>query len=516
MRDEIELGGEAKRSQEPRRRGLGKGLGAILSAPPPSVDERVLHDPLTFLPNRVLLDDKLNDAISACHVDDAPVGVFFVALDRFAHVNEMFGHQAGDDLLNDVAARLSASRRRTDTVARFGGDEFVVLCPYVGTEEDAARIAQQLLDEVARPTSVDGAEHQLTASVGVVVTDVGRLPERPDMLLGNAALAMRYVKDEGGGSWRFFEPVMREHAAARHKSRLGLRAAMESGDLVLLYEPVVELQTGAVVAEVALIRPAPAGDGAAVPEELGSTAPSVWDVLDEAEEAGLSAPVGRWLLDTALSDLATRVATGTLAPSFRLWIKVSLGQVTDSSFLDSLDELTAKHRVPPATLGLDIREAPGASLSPVASVLEALRERGVNCALDDFGAGPSNLDWLQQLPIAGLKLSPQVVASIDPAEPPDSDEDNRGSAMLRGLVSLGRALGLPVAAQGVTSAAQVASLRLLGCDLASGPFFEAGAPAESAVPGARTSDTPGPEALWAVPGKPDGPASGSSSPFLRR
>ncbi len=543
MQDESEPGGEPTRTHEPRRRGLGKGLGAILSAPSPQigVDDRVLHDPLTSLPNRVLLDDKLNGAVAACHSDDAPVGVFFVALDRFSRVNELFGHQAGDDLLNDVAARLCASRRRTDTVARFGGDEFVVVCPYIGGEEDAARVAQQLLDEVARPTSVHGVEHQLTASVGVVVTDTGEPPDtadtlRPDMLLGNAALAMRYAKDEGGGSWRFFEPVMREHAAARHRSRQGLRAAMESGDLVVEYQPVIDLASGTPVSELAIIRPSPPDTDA--PEELGAPAPSVWELLDEAEEAGLGPSVARWLLDTTLCDLSLRMKASPLPEDFRLWIKVSLGQVTDPSFLESLDELTAKYRLAPSVLGLDVREAPTSNLAAVASVIDALGERGVLCSLDDFGAGPSNLDWLQQLPIAGIKLSPLVVASIDPAtadapdDPAASDatrdgvptEDGRGGALVRGLVSLGSALGLSVVAQGVTTAGQAAALRLLGCEFGAGPYLDAlGAapPFESAATTFADARSELPErdayadtnGLWAVPGSPNGTPR-STSTFL--
>ena len=450
MRDEKELEGDARRSSEPRRRGLGKGLGAILSAPGPSVDDRVLHDPLTFLPNRVLLDDKLNDALAQGHVNDAPLGLFFVALDRFSRVNELFGHQAGDDLLNDVAARLSASRRRTDTVARFGGDEFVVLCPFVGSEDEATRIADQLLEEVARPTSVDGVEHQVTASIGVVVTTEGAPPERAEMLLGNAALAMRYAKDEGGSSWKMFEPFMREHSAARHRSRQGLRAAMESGDLALAYESIFNLKTAQVVADVAWIRPTAADDAEPFDEQDVSPA-SAWALLDEADEAGLTAPIGRWLLDSALSDLAPHLVAEALPVAYRLWIKVSPGLVTDPGFVEALDELTDKHHVPPSVLGLDVREPQGVGFASLVPALEELGERGVVIALDDFGAGPSNLDLLQQLPIAGLKLAPQVVEALD------SEDSERGGAMVRGLISLGRALGFPVVAQGVQTGSQAAS-----------------------------------------------------------
>jgi diguanylate cyclase (GGDEF)-like protein len=544
VQDETEVGSDLRRSTEPRRRGLGKGLGAILSAPSPSVDDRVLHDPLTFLPNRVVLDEKLRDAIAECHQNGAPIGVFFIALDRFSHVNELFGHHAGDDLLNDVAARLSASRRRIDTVARFGGDEFVVVCPYVGSGDDASRIAQQILEDVGRPTSVDGVEHQVTASVGVVVTsgggstDVGLThvgppverttgrgsSDRPEMVLGNAALAMRRAKEEGGASWKLFEPAMREDAAARHRSRQGLRAAMENGDLVLVFEPIVDLTTGEIIGEAALVRSGPAAApasgsadpvaGADDPDNLDDpAADSSWDLLDEADDAGLAAPIGRWVLDTALSGLAPRVAGSDLPDDFRLWIKVSPGQVTEPAYVDSVDELTAKHRVPASMLGLDIREAQGVGFPAVAAALDALSERGIVVALDDLGAGPSNLDWLQQLPITGLKLAPQVVDSLE------SDDEGRGAAMVRGLISLGRALGFSVVAQGVRTESQVVALQGLGCELAQGPLFEpyaghavdAGHPAEDdhAPPENRATE---PEALWATPGPDVG--SGPASPFV--
>jgi EAL domain-containing protein (putative c-di-GMP-specific phosphodiesterase class I) len=273
---------------------------------------------------------------------------------------------------------------------------------------------------------------------------------------------------------------------------------MERGDLALVYEPIVDLTAAEIVGETAVVRPGgsddvagddtgkdvaatdnaatdnAATDNAATDNAATDNAPaddetrvdSVWELLDGADEAGLAAPFARWVLDTALSDFAVRIAAGGLAPDYRLWIKVSAVQVTEPGYLDSVDELTDKHGVPASALGLDIRESPGAGFPAVAAALDALSERGVVVALDELGAGPSDLDWLQQLPITGLKLAPQVVGSLEP------DDGGRGRALVQGLISLGQALGFSVVAQGVTTETQVTVLQALGCELAQGPLFE--------------------------------------------
>src|ERR1700681_782284 len=292
---------EPERSFLPRRRGLGKGLGAIL---PPAARpaEQGLRDPLTGLPNRALLDERFDEAMARCRDDGASLAVLVVALDGFSKVNELFGHRVGDDLLKDAAARLSTARRKSDTVARFAGDEFVVVCPYVESANFACQMAARILEDVSRPTSVGGAEHHLSASIGVMVTaphEVVGEGRSIETLLGDALLAMRIAKDEGGASWKLFDPAMREHAAARYQNRQDLRVAMEDGGLVLTYEPIVDLNTGAAIGESARLGWRDSGDVFEHPMVL----------LDLVEESGLAAPIGRWALDEALSHMSAQRTT---------------------------------------------------------------------------------------------------------------------------------------------------------------------------------------------------------------
>jgi len=474
---------EPRRPMAPRRRGLGRGLGAILSAPVDSGaydaggEHAVLHDPLTGLPNRTLLDDRLDEALMSCRQDGASLALLVIALDGFSKVNELFGHRVGDALLHDVAVRMSATRRRTDTVARFAGDEFVVVCPYVGSVELACRMAARILEDVGRPTSVDGVEHRLSASIGVVVADPGHVAdegETIETLLGDAALAMRRAKDEGGGAWTLFDGTMREDAAARQQHRQGLRTAMEDGGLFLEYEPVVALDTSTVVGDSALL-------AWRLPESVVEGPQALLELVDEA---GLAVPVGRWMLDEALSDLSARRAASSLPEGYRVWVKLSATFVSDPALVEAIDELTAKHRVPPDMLGLDILEPGPTAMAVVEPTLQALVVRQVALAFDEFGVRPSNLALLQQLPVGSLKLAADVVAALDDADSREAE------ALVRGLVALGRAIGLAVIAQGVETEAQVAALRSVGCEFAQGPFF---------------GQQPRPEPLWAS--DPTGPST---------
>jgi diguanylate cyclase (GGDEF)-like protein len=447
---------EPKRSVVPRRRGLGKGLGAILPAPGQAVEQLARRDPLTGLPNRSLLDERFVDAMARCREDGASLAVLVVALDGFGNVNELFGHRVGDDLLNDAAARLSAARRKTDTVTRFAGDEFVLVCPYVESAELACRMAARILEDVGRPTSIDGVEHRLSASIGVVVTtptDTGEGAQLLETLLGDALLAMRLAKDEGGASWKLFDPRMRQHAEDRHQNRQDLRAAMDDDGLVLEYEPIIDLVTGAAIGESALL-------GWRNPEVPFERPQAMLDLVDEA---GLAGPIGRWMLDEALSDINARRAGSTLPADFRVWVKVAPSLVADPTFVESVDELTSKHGVHASMVGLDIGELSPAALASAESTLRALEERGVMVALDDFGAGPSNLALLQGLPVTALKLAPELVGALG--------DDGHAAALLRGLLELGRALGLTLVAQGVESEAQAMALQALGYQFAQGPFL---------------------------------------------
>jgi len=513
---------EPRRPVASRRRGLGKGLGAILPSPGRNAEHRGRRDQLTGLPNRSVLDERFEEAFERCRVDRAPLAVLVVGLDGFSDVNESFGHRVGDDLLHDAAARLSAARRKSDTVARFAGDEFVVVCPYVASSDLACELAARMLEDLSSPTSVDGIEHQLSASIGVVLTSPGEGPDEGqslETLLGDASLAMRRAKDEGGGSWRLFDPTLRDNVAQRSQHRQDLRSALEDGGLVLDYEPIVDLATGATIGESALLGWRQPG-----PELESSRA-----LLDLADEVGLAPAVGRWMLDRALADLSARNDRASLPGNFRVWVRVAPSVVAEVSLVETVDELLAKHQVPGSMLGLDISEPSVATLASAEPVLVALGERSIVMVLDDFGATPANLALLPQLPIAGLKLAPELIArfgedaavadhpaaGVHAAVPDESDAavGSEPTALVRGLVGLGRALGLSVIAQGVESEAQVVALRAIGCEYAQGPFLGIVAPAVVVAPTPEARRAPEtatrtprePEALWATGTTTNGP-----------
>ncbi len=345
---------EPKRPVVSRRRGLGKGLGAILPGAE-SVEEPSPPDDLTGLPSRAVLDERFDEAVARCREDRASLAVLVVALDGFSDVNELHGHSVGDNLLRDAAERLSASRRKSDTVARFAGDEFVLVCPYVASSEYACQMAGRILEDLSRPTTVDKVEFQLSASIGVVVTspkDTQESAPTLETLLGDASLAMRRAKDEGGASWKLFDPSMREDVVVRSQNRQDLRAALEEDGLVLEYEDIVDLGSGVAISESAILvwsQPGPEVDQPQAP-------------LDLVDEAGLAVPIGRWVLDQALSDMSVRHAGSSLPAHFRVWVKVAPSLVADPELVAMIDELTATHGLSPSVLGLDIREPSAATL----------------------------------------------------------------------------------------------------------------------------------------------------------
>ncbi len=415
---------------------------------------QALYDPLTGLPNRALLDDRVNQALASCRRTGNLLAVLFVDLDGFKVVNDLFGHHVGDRLLREMADRLARARRQSDTVARFGGDEFVVVCPDIKTSAAACRIAEHLLDELAVPAEIEGVEHRLTASVGIAVTAPGALSQSPETLLRNADTAMYRAKEEGRAGWELFDDAMRDRVFERFEVERGLRSGMEAGDLSLVYQPIVDLQSGDVVGAEALLRWHRMGHGVILPATF----------LNVAEESGLIVPIGRWALQQALSDLATWRADGFVPPGFRLWINVSAHQIANPHFADLVRELLHATGTPPEMLGLEVAEEALRDVGATAEVLEEIRELGVAFNLDDFGAGQSNLSWLRELPVSGIKIARQFVTAL-------GADDERATAIVDGLIHLGHALGLSIVGEGVETESQAAALRSMGCETAQGYFF---------------------------------------------
>jgi diguanylate cyclase (GGDEF)-like protein len=416
---------------------------------------QALYDPLTGLPNRALLDDRLSQALAAARRTGGTLAVLFVDLDRFKVVNDLFGHHVGDQLLRHMADRLAAARRRSDTVARFGGDEFVVVCPDVGSSASACRIAETLLAELGRSAVVEGVEHRLTASIGITLTGPGAMNQNAETLLRNADTAMYRAKEAGRGDWELFDEAMRDRVVERFEIERDLRLGMETGDLALVFQPIVDLGTSRVVGAEALMRWHRAGHGTILPASF----------LPVAEESGLIGPMGRWVLDKALSELSAWERANMVPAEFRLWVNVSSHQLADPAFSEDVAGLLVRYDVPPAMLGLEIVEDALRDVGATREVLRALRRLGVSINLDDFGAGYSNLSWLQELPITGLKIDRRFVSTLDVAG------ETRGAAIIEGLISLGHALGLSVVGEGIESLDQAQALERMGCDLGQGYHF---------------------------------------------
>lgn len=416
---------------------------------------QALYDPLTGLPNRALLDDRLGQALAAARRTGGSLAVLFVDLDRFKVVNDLFGHHVGDLLLREMADRLAMARRRSDTVARFGGDEFVVVCPEVGSSAAACRIAEHLLAALAHPATVEGVEHRLTASIGIAVTGPGASSQSTETLLRNADTAMYRAKEAGRADWELFDEAMRDRVVERFEIERGLRAGMDSGDLVLAYQPIVELSTSRVVGAEALMRWHRPGHGTVLPISF----------LPVAEESGLIAAMGRWALESALAELSAWERAGLVPSDFRLWVNVSPHQLADPHFAEEVREVLVRHDVPASMLGVEIVEDALRDVGATGKVLHELRVLGVSLNLDDFGAGYSNLSWLQELPITGLKIDRRFVSTLDVTG------EVRGAAIVEGLISLGHALGLRVVAEGIETPAQAAALAAMGCELGQGFHF---------------------------------------------
>jgi len=415
---------------------------------------QALHDPLTGLPNRALLDDRLRQALAGCQRTGLSVAVLFIDLDEFKVVNDLFGHQVGDHLLRNMAKRLADSCRQSDSVARFGGDEFIVVCP-VKVSADACRIAAHLLETLAEPTTIEGVEHHITGSIGIAVTGSGAPQQSAETLLRDADTAMYRAKEAGRARWELFDNAMRARVMDRFEIERGLRNALEDGGLANAYQPLVDIQSGSLVGAEALVRWDRAGHGTLLPGSF----------LDVAEDSGLIVPIGTWVLDKALSDLAQWKAEGTVAERFRLWVNISPCQITVPQFPGLVRDLLDAHGVEPESLGLEILEQALVDMGASVKVLWELREMGVSLNLDDFGAGHSNLSWLRELPITGIKIDRQFVAGLG------VQGNDRGPAIVSGLIKLCEALGLVVIGEGVETEAQANALSSMGCQLAQGYYF---------------------------------------------
>jgi diguanylate cyclase (GGDEF)-like protein/PAS domain S-box-containing protein len=415
---------------------------------------QALHDPLTDLPNRALFLDRLQHALTRSRRSGSNVAVCFCDVDDFKDVNDSLGHESGDELLVALPPRLREALRAGDTVARFGGDEFVILCEDLSSEGEAIRIAERITDAFRLPFAIDGRPHHLSVSVGLVFATGGAASATE--VLRDADAAMYRAKAGGKGRFEVFDAQMRASLVARLETEADLRRALDEGELRLHFQPVLSLRDDAFVGAEALVR--------WQHPERGLLAPA--DFIAIAEDSGLIAPLGAWVLEEACRQVAAWGGARTVS------VNLSPRQLSHSDVPALLARALAETGVAPGRLELEITENVLMEQSTsVLGTLRRLKAMGVRLVLDDFGTGWSSLGYLKRFPLDGLKIDREFVDGLG-----ESAED---TAIAAAVLSMAQALDLDVVAEGVETEAQLAWLRERGCGCAQG--FLLGRPVPAAV-----------------------------------
>jgi len=415
------------------------------------------HDFLTSLPNRLLLTERFSHAIGLAQRRRKQVGLLFLDLDNFKHINDSLGHAIGDQLLQSVANRLVTCVRTTDTVCRQGGDEFVILMVEIEQPEDAAHVAETLRAVLAVPHHIGGHELHVTVSIGISIYPGDGIDV--DSVMQNADTAMYHAKASGRNNYQFFSPDMNTRAVRRQLVEGSLRRALKQGEFLLHYQPKIDLVTGAMTGAEALIR--------WQDPDLGLVYPGQFVPI--AEENGLIVPVGRWVLREACRQVQAWLDSGLRAVPVA--VNISAMEFRHNSFLEEVALILQETGLAPHYLELELTESilmHDAESS--ASVLEALKAMGVRLAIDDFGTGYSSLSYLKRFPIDTLKIDQSFVRDIV------TDADD--ATIVSAIIGMGKNLKQRVIAEGVETHEQLAFLRARQCDEGQGFHFSHPLPAE--------------------------------------
>jgi diguanylate cyclase (GGDEF)-like protein/PAS domain S-box-containing protein len=407
-------------------------------------------DPLTDLPNRNLFMDRLRQGIERAKRDRTLLAVLFIDLDRFKYINDSFGHGVGDLLLVKVAEILKGCVRTSDTIARFGGDEFAIILSPVYGARNAGRVAANILERLSRPIDLDGYEAVTGGSIGVSLfpTDGGDA----ETLVKNADSAMYRAKERGRNTYQFYTEEMQQNAQRRILMERDLRAALADESLDLVFQPQLSCKTGSVGGMEVLMRWA---NG-----EHGLIPPSVFISL--AEDTGLIVPMGRWILLEACEQYMSWHREGIAPP--QLAVNVSPRQFKDKSFVTMVSDVIAETGISPFALELEITESMLMEDHEFAlSVLQQLRSLGLKLSIDDFGTGYSSLAYLREFPMDTVKIDQSFIKHVD------SKEDD--AAIVRAIVNLGHTLNMKVVAEGVETEEQLALLKEFGVDYIQGYYF---------------------------------------------
>jgi diguanylate cyclase (GGDEF)-like protein len=408
--------------------------------------QAALHDPLTQLPNRMLLQDRLEQAIEKARRKNFSFAVMFCDLDGFKTINDAYGHQLGDKLLIQMATRVSTLLRAQDTFARLGGDEFVIVFQ-VDAPEDAAVVAERILATVSEPFMIDALELQVSASLGIALYPADATTERE--LMAHADAAMYHTKDSGRNGYTFFTESLHVSANRQLKLLQELRRAIQRDELILHYQPKFRADGDQVIGAEALVR--------WQHPELGLLSPDAF--IPIAERSGLILPLGDWVLERACAQLRQWHDAGH--PEWSMAVNLSPLQFASATLLDTVQRTLERHALAPRHLTLEVTETTAMKdVEASLQILHGLTAMGVNISIDDFGTGYSSLLYLKRMPATELKIDRAFVRDLE-----DNAED---AAIVSSIIALGRSLQLQIVAEGVETAGQRQYLSELGCDLLQG------------------------------------------------
>lgn len=408
------------------------------------------HDFLTDLPNRVLLNDRLTQAIALARRRRKQLAVLFMDLDLFKNINDSLGHLMGDRLLQSVAERLLTCVRGSDTVSRQGGDEFVVLLAEIEHIDDAAHCANNIISTLTDPHIIEKQELGISMSIGIsIYPDDG---ENAETLIKNADAAMYHAKQNGRNNYQFFKQRMNDRIVERQFLETGLRNALERQEFVMHYQPIINLESGAICGTEALIRWRHPQRGLQLPEQF----------VPIAEECGLIVPIGRWVLREACRQ--TRVWLDAGLHPCPLAINISAVEFRGDEFLNGVRECLQETQLAPGSLEVELTESVlMQDLKSSLAVLQALKAMGVQLAIDDFGTGYSSLSYLKRFPIDNLKIDQSFVRDIT------TNQDD--TTIVSAIISMGNSLNKRVSAEGVETQAQLDFLRAQHCSGGQGFYF---------------------------------------------
>jgi diguanylate cyclase (GGDEF)-like protein/PAS domain S-box-containing protein len=416
------------------------------------LEHQAFHDPVTALANRALFNERVRHALARTRREDSALAVIFLDIDDFKTINDSLGHAAGDRVLLEVAKRLATSIRVSDTAARFGGDEFAILLEDPTGPQDAAEIAERIIEELKKPLQIEGKEIAVQASLGISIVDQPSTLDA-DELIRNADAAMYIAKRDGKGSYRLFEPTMHSDVLARLELRADLQRALVNDEFELYYQPVIRLHDATISGMEALVRwrhP-----------ERGLIAPD--DFIPFAEEAGLIVPLGRWVLREGCRQAKVIQNQVPSDPPFTMNINISVNQLHHSDIVADVRDALIDSGLDPQSLTLEITETVMMTNAELAEQrLGELKQLGVSIALDDFGTGYSSLGYLARFPVDVIKMDRSFLsAGASPMT----------SGLATAVIGLGKTLELSIVAEGIEFPEQWETLRGLGCELGQGFYF---------------------------------------------